>query len=206
MTDSKYEEEYTAKKPVKRREKKPPKKISERYLRNSGLYYLERFTASSGHFKTVMTRKINKSCYHHKEQDREECLAMLDRVTASLLKEGYLDDDGYVRGMVTSLRRAGKSKRIIMGKLAQKSVPSHDIEKALSQYDDENYDDPYEAELFAAITLARKKRLGPYDVRGKYEPQKALNIFARNGFNYDTSKRVMGMNMDEIYDLGYNAY
>lgn len=131
---------------------------------------------------------------------------MLDRVTEALLKEGYLDDDGYVRGMVTSLRRAGKSKRVIMGKLAQKRVPSHEIEKALSIYDEETFEDPYEAEFFSAITLARKKRLGPYDERNKYEPEKALNIFARNGFNYDTSRRVMNLTLDEIYDLGYNAY
>jgi len=194
------------KKPYKKREKKPPKKITERYLRNSGLYYLERFTASSGHFKTVMGRKINKSCYHHTDQDREECFAMLDRVTDSLLKEGYLDDDGYVRGMVTSLRRSGKSKRVIMGKLAQKRVPSHDIEEALTAYDEENYEDPYQAELFAAITFARKKRLGPYDEREKYEDEKALNMFARNGYNYDTSRRVLNMSQDDIYDLGYAAF
>ena len=190
----------------KKREKKPPKKITERYLRNSGLYYLERFTASSGHFKTVMGRKINKSCYYHKDQDREECFAMLDRVTEALLKEGYLDDEGYLRGMVTSLRRSGKSKRLIMAKLIQKRIPASDIEQALEKHDFENNEDPAQAELFAAIKFARKKRLGPYDERQKYEEEKALNIFARNGYNYDTSRRVLKMTQDDIYDLGYAAF
>ncbi|NCT41159.1 MAG: RecX family transcriptional regulator [Alphaproteobacteria bacterium] len=206
MDDSNPEPYKTKKKPYKKREKRPPKKISERYLRNSGMYYLERFTASSGHFKTVMARKINKSCYHHKDQDREECLAMLDKVTEDLLKQGYLDDDGYVRGMVTSLRRAGKSKKAIIAKLAQKRVPTSDIEKALEHFDTENTEDPSEAEFFAAITFARKKRLGPYDEREKYEDVKALAILARNGYSYDTARRVLNVTEDEIYELGYRVY
>jgi len=206
MDDSNPESAIEERKPRKKREKKPPKKITERYLRNSGMYYLERFTASSGHFKSVMSRKINKSCYHHKDQDREECLAMLDNVTEQLLKDGYLDDAGYVRGMVTSLRRAGKSKKAIMAKLGQKRVPTSDIETALEIFDTENNDDPYEAEFFAAITFARKKRLGPYDERQKYEDQKALSILARNGYSYDTAKRVLNITQDEIYELGYRVY
>ena len=206
MNDSNPEAYKTNKKPYKKREKKPPKKITERYLRNSGMYYLERFTASSGHFKTVMTRKINKSCYHHEDQDREECLAMLDKVTNDLLEQGYLDDDGYVRGMVTSLRRAGKSKKAIMAKLLQKSVPPQEIEKALAVIDTENAEDSNQAEFFAAITFARKKRLGPYDQRKKYEDEKALATLARNGYSYDTAKRVLKLSLDEIYDLGYNVY
>jgi len=206
MDDSNPEEYKTAKKPYKKREKRPPRKITEKYLRNSGMYYLERFTASSGHFKTVMGRKISKSCYHHTDQDREECLAMLDKVTDDLLKQGYLDDEGYVRGMITSLRRAGKSKKAIMAKLIQKRVPVSDIETALEKFDAENTDDSNEAEFFAAITFIRKKRLGPYDERNKYEDEKALSILARNGYSYDTAKRVLNITQDEIYELGYRIY
>ena len=151
------------------RKKKTPRKITERYLRNSGMFYLQRFTASSGHFKSVMARKIKKSCYFHKDQDYDECILLLDKVTTEFLDQGLLDDVGYLRGMVTSLRRNGKSKKAIMAKLLQKSIPAQDIEKALQSYDEENNNDPREAEFLAALKFARKKRLGPYDKHQKYE-------------------------------------
>lgn len=206
MNDSNPEDYKNDKKRPQRKEKRPPRKITPRYLRNSGMYYLQRYTASSGHFKSVMTRKIQKSCRHHEEQDFDECLEMLETVTQELLDQKILDDDGYVRGMVTSLRRAGKSKTIIMGKLIQKRVPKNDIEDALKEYDEETYEDPREAEFFSALTLARKKRLGPFDNAQKYEEQKALQVFARNGFSYDTSRRVMNMSADDVHELGYAAY
>ena len=188
-------------KPQNRRTKKVPRKISERYLRNSGLFYLQRFTASSGHFKTVMTRKIKKSCYHHKEQNFDECVALLDKITTEFIDQGYIDDSGYLRGMVTSLRRSGKSKKAIMAKLMQKQVSAEDIEAALQKYDEENYEailsPDYDAEFEAAKQFARKKRLGPYDEREKYDDQKALAMFARNGFGFDTAKRVLALeNLD----------
>ena len=189
----------------KTQKKKTPRKISERYLRNSGTFYLQRFTASSGHFKTVMERKIKKSCHFHKDQDYEECLDLLDKIIAEFLDQGLLDDDGYLRGMITSLRRNGKSKKAIIAKLMQKRIPPNDIEKALEIYDSENNEDPRQAEFIAAITFARKKRLGPYDERQKYETEKALNIFSRNGYSYDTSRRVLEVSKDELYDLGYAA-
>ena len=53
--------------------KKQPRKISPDYLRNSGLFYLQRYTASSHHFRVVMQRKINRSIAVHTSLDKEEC-------------------------------------------------------------------------------------------------------------------------------------
>ena len=198
MSDSKPEVSKTS---PQQRKKKTPRKISERYLRNSGMFYLQRFTASSGHFKSVMSRKIKKSCHFHKDQDYDACIEVLDKVTAEFLDQGLLDDDGYIRGMVTSLRRSGHSKKAIMAKLIQKRVAASDIEKALNTFDEENYEDPHQAEFLAALKFARKKRLGPYDEVQKYEPEKALNTLARKGFNYDTAKRVINLDPEELYEL-----
>lgn len=149
-----------------------------------------------------MTRKIKKSCHVHKDQDYEECLTLLDNITNEFLQQGYLDDEGYLRGMITSLRRSGKSRKEIMAKLMQKQIKPDDIQNALEQYDTENNDDPVEAEFHAALKFARKKRLGPYDKIEKYEQEKTLNMFARKGFNYDTARRVMMMSLDDVYELG----
>ena len=214
MNDSNPPDNKTEEKPRLNQRKKPknaqktkktPRKITERYLRNSGAFYLQRFTASSGHFKSVMSRKIKRSCHVHTDQDYEECLTFLDKVTADFLEQGLLDDDGYLRGMVTSLRRSGKSKKAIMAKLTQKRVPASDIETAIQNFDTENEQDSNEAEFFAALKFARKKRLGPYDERQKYDDNKALNVFARNGFNYNTARRVMNLDNDELYEAEHQT-
>lgn len=183
-----------------KRDQKPkaPRKITATYLRNSGLFYLQRFTASSGHFRTVMLRKIKRSCNFHKEQDYEECAALLDTLVQDFITEKHLDDDAYLRGMINSLRYSGKSKRIITAKLQQKQLPQGDIEEALREYDEENFEDPQEAEFLCALKFARKKRLGPFDKKEKYTFEKALNMMARNGFQYDTSKKIMALTDEDI--------
>ena len=181
--------------------KKIPRKITERYLRNSGLFYLQKFTASSGHFKTVMARKIKKSCYAHKDQDYEQCLELLDKVTEAFIEEGYLDDAGYLKGMVSSLRYSGKSRKEITARLVQKRLNVSDIVHALDQYDIDNENDFEDAEFYAALKFARKKRIGPYDHIQKYEVEKVLNMFARKGFSYDTARRVLQVSAVDLNAL-----
>lgn len=129
---------------------------------------------------------------------------MVDDLVQNFIEEKLLDDEGYVRGMVTSLRRQGKSRRVILGKLQQKQVPAEDIEKTLGQFDEDHFDDPREAELVSALKIARKRKLGAYDSAKKYEYEKALNILARQGFSFDTSRRVLEMNKDEIHEIESN--
>ena len=187
----------------KKKKPKAPKKITQSYLRNSGLFYLQRFTASSGHFKSVMLRKVKKSCAFHKDQDYEECAKLVDQLVNEFLDQGLLDDAGYVRGMVTSLRRQGKSQRAIMAKLQQKRVPPHAIESELQNFDEENFEDPKEAEFLSALKLARKRKLGPYDRTQKYEYDKALSILARQGFSFDTSRSVLELSATDAHEWEY---
>ena len=98
-------------------QKKIPRKISETYLHNSGLYYLERFAASKKHFKFVMKNKVKRSCMHHTEQDFEQCAAWVDALADKFEKVGLIDDDAYTNGLVASLRRKGKSRSAIINKL-----------------------------------------------------------------------------------------
>ena len=182
-------------------EKKPPKKISEKYLHNSGLAYLQRFTASSMHFKTVMTRKINKSCYHHLEQDRDECLVMLSNVTENFIKMGLLDDEAYLKGMITSFRRRGLSSRQIDGKLRQKGYDGDSIKNALIAHDQYEYKTEFQGDFYAALTFARKKKIGPYDINEKYEFDKALGIMGRAGYSFETAQKIIRMTVEELEEI-----
>ncbi|MCD8497437.1 MAG: hypothetical protein LRZ85_04760 [Alphaproteobacteria bacterium] len=39
---------------------------------------MQRYAASSGHFRQVMLRKVKKSCHAHADQDYEACAVLVD--------------------------------------------------------------------------------------------------------------------------------
>lgn len=182
-----------------RGERKPPKKITETYLHNSGLYYLQRFAASAGQFRTVMQRKIDRSCQHHPDQRREDCIALLDALIAKFENIGLLNDEGYARGMVITLRRRGLSERAILMKLQNRGLPESRIKEALAAYNDENRTDSAKSDFRAALRLAQKKKVGPY-ASGEFVYDKALSAFARAGFPFDIARRVLDMRAEELND------
>ncbi|NQZ13346.1 MAG: RecX family transcriptional regulator [Alphaproteobacteria bacterium] len=180
----------------KKSQKKPkvPKKISERYLHNSGLAYLQRFATSSAHFKTVMMRKIDKSCRHHKDQNKDDCEGLLDELIPKFQELGLLNDDAYIRGVVTSCRRRGLSSAKIKQKLAQKGINQDLIETAISEYDVENDSGDFPS----ALIFIKKKKLGAYDLDQKKDYQKSLAMMARAGFQYGIAEKALNLTPEQI--------
>lgn len=211
------------KKRQQRKEPRPPRKITERYLHNAGLHYLQRFAASSGHFRNVMMRKVDKSCAHHKEQDRAACEKMLDELIIKFKEIGLIDDFAYARGMVNSLRRKGLSSKAIHMKMRLKCLPSEVIQEALESYNEEN--NITTPELTAALRLCQRKRMGPFDrnssaalnvvkdidedeVNGDREQfnkkkQRQLSALARAGFAYDIAKKALEMSPEDAEEHGF---
>jgi regulatory protein len=165
--------------------KKVAKKLSERYLRNAGEYYLNRFPASSDHFVKVMTRKIDRSCKDHPDQDRQKWIDHLEKeVVPYFQKIGFLNDTLYANALFESLRKRGLSKMMIISKMTQKSVPSHMIDDVLNQ----DFDDKE-----AVIDFAKKKKIGRYNPHGCATPKdrhRDLGKLARAGFSYDIAMSV----------------
>lgn len=188
---------------------KPPKKISERYLHNSGLYYLQRFATSRAHFERVMMNKVRKSCAYHKDQSIDDCAKMVKTVAERFEELGLLNDRLYTQGVVTSMRRSAKSERAILAKLKQKGLPEDLIREMLDKIDMQDQSDRSQAELNAAIRLAKKRRIGPYsnDTEAKKEDdyKRALGILARAGFGFDTAQKVLEMSLEDAEELRLNA-
>lgn len=170
--------------------RRPPRRISATYLHNAGLHYLQRFATGSAHFRKVMMRKIDRSCAFHKDQDREKCVELLDSMILRFQESGLLNDGAYTRGMIDSLRRRGLSSRMIHAKLQAKGLGRDAIVQALSHYEDDHEGD---AEIAAALKLARRKKLGPFAAGPQAENhlQKSLATLARAGFSYEIARRVL---------------
>lgn len=182
--------------------KKQPKKITPSYLHNAGLYYLQRFAASTGQFQHVMQRKIDKSCMAHPEQDREDCQKWLSDVIETFQRSGLLNDELYATGAIRSLRQRGLSTRAIEAKMAIKGVSAALVKKTLQEIDGLSESDP---NIVAALRLARKRRIGPYCPPGKdAAPElrdKHLATMARAGFDFETAHKVLKMEKEEADNL-----
>lgn len=139
---------------------RPPVKKITTYLENSGKFYLERFPASTAQFRRVMTRKIDRSCRAHADQDREECLNLLETLISRFQTIGFLDDPAYASGLRYSLTSAGIPPHELPKPFARKGFPPDWLQEA-SAREPLNPDHDW----LAALRWIKKKRLGAYSTR-----------------------------------------
>ena len=165
--------------------KKIAKKISERYLRNAGEYYLNRFPASASHFMTVMTRKIDKSCREHPEQNRDEWINHIREVTIPYFQNlGFINDNLFAAALFNSLKNRGYSKAKIKSRMTQKGIPNDLIIAQLADgFNDKD----------AVILFAKKKKIGKFRTHpytDLNEQKRDLGKLARAGFSYEAAISV----------------
>jgi regulatory protein len=169
------------------RRRRGPRKATPDYLHRAALHYLERYQSSAENLRRVLLRKVQRSAIAH-GTDAEDGAAEVDRLIARFESAGLLDDAAYAEARTASLHRRGASRRAIAMKLRQKGVDADTIEGAL---DDLAELEP-EPELAAAVTYAKRRRLGPWRADGRAEArEKDLAALARQGFGYDTARRVI---------------
>lgn len=181
------------KSPPARRNKKP-RRVTESWLHNSGLYYLQRFSASTEQFRKVMKRKIERSCHAHPDQDRKNSFEMLEKLIQTFCRSGLLNDAVYAEGLLSSLQRRGLSSRTIRQRMKEKGLDQEVIDKLFQ----ERVSNDEHGDLKAALRLAQRRRIGPYRKKAYSEDvyKKEIAILARAGFDYQTAKRVLSFDDD----------
>ena len=169
-------------------------------LREAALRHLARYTATEAGLRAVLDRRIDR--WARATEDREDLSSSVAalkqdarQIAASLVTSGLIDDGAYAETRASGLLRAGRSRRAVAARLAAKGVGAEVAQAALP-------DDP-EAELAAALVLARKRRLGPFrrgespDPAGK---RRELAVLARAGFPQPVAARALGMAAEEAED------
>lgn len=195
----------SAKKENTRKKQKKPRKITPQYLENAGLYYLQRYAASTEHFRFIMRRKIHKSYCHHQTPDLDQCESWLDELINRYQRCGLLNDFEYARQLAISLRRNGKSVRAIEATMKTKQIRPEHISTAIEEADKMHQND---GEFMAALKLIKKKRIGPFrrTVGDEEQPElkkKHLGVLARAGFSYELSAKALSMSENEILNVLY---
>lgn len=183
--------------------RRPIKIPSTQRLHNIALHYLSRFAASEGSLRRVLKNRIMRAsiadpAFAADHAKQAQLHIDIETIIEKHRKSGVLNDAAYAETKTHSLRRAGKSRRIIEQKLKIKGIDRELIAKTLASKDEES--DPETVELKAAHILAKRKKLGPYRVTDTdfERHKKDVAAMARAGFSLSIIRKVLDLKKEEL--------
>jgi regulatory protein len=167
--------------------RRPPKPVTAERLHKAALHYLERYASSAANLRRVLMRRVDRAA-RAGISDREEGTALVAQEVERCRAGGLVDDKVYAEGRVQSLHRQGKPRSAIKRALQVKGVGATEIEQAVEHLQRDNAD----PDLAAALTLARRRRIGPFRVAGRGEnKQRDLAVLGRAGFSYEIARKIV---------------
>ena len=95
--------------------------------------------------------------------------------------------------------RRGYSLNKINQSLRHKGIDSKYIKQSI----DKIKEDQIEPDFVSALRLCKRRRIGPLRPQANRELfyKKDMGILARGGFNFDLSKRILSLDIDEFNKL-----
>ena len=192
-----------------RQERRPPMIPTLASLHDAALAYVARYAATEAALRRVLQNRIRKAAYAHPAFAADAAaIAALNTAIEALIDKhrrlGAVNDAAYAGMKAGSLRRAGRSRRFIQQKLAAKGVQA-DLALAAIEHKDAEQGDvgmggADGAELAAAVTYAKRKRLGVYRMaKPPADPLlrrklalRDLAALARNGFAFGIAQQALG--------------
>ena len=179
------------------RNRKKTLKVTVEEMRNFAFAYVEKYAPSKQQLKTYLLKKYLKtSAISVKKQDITN---LIDIVLSDLEKNSFINDKFYSESKARSMVRRGNSLNKIRNYLIGKGINDKFIKETVSKIVDENSDQDF----FSAIKLCKKKKIGPArteDNRPLFY-KKDISLLARNGFDFETSKKVMDLEKDDYQKI-----
>ena len=176
------------------RNKKKTLNVTVEEMRNFAFSYIEKYAPSKQQLKTYLLKKYLKfSAPDIKKQDVNN---LIDIVLSDLEKNRFINDKFYSDSKAKSMIQRGNSINKIRYYLIGKGIKNEFIKDTLSKIKDQNSDQDF----FSAIKICKKKRIGPArteDNRPLFY-KKDISLLARNGFDFETSKKVMDIDKDDF--------
>ena len=181
--------------PIRNRKKTLKATVEE--MRNFAFAYVEKYAPSKQQLKTYLLKKyLKNSVSNVKKQDINN---LIDIVLSDLEQNKFINDKFYSESKAKSMIQRGSSINKIRNYLLGKGINSEYINETVEKINDENSDQDF----FSAIKLCKKKRIGPArteDNRPLFY-KKDISLLARNGFDFETSKKVMNIEKDEYHKI-----
>ena len=166
-------------------------------MRNFALAYIDKYAPSKQQLRTYLLKKYLKlSVPNVKKQDVTN---LIDIVLSDLEKSKFINDKFYSESKAKSMIRRGNSINKIRNYLIGKGVNDQFIKDTVNKINEDNSDQDF----FSAIKICKKKRIGPArteDNRPLFF-KKDISLLARNGFDFETSKKVMELQKDDYLKI-----
>ncbi len=181
--------------PIRNRKKTLEVTVDE--MRNFAFAYVEKYAPSKQQLKTYLLKKYLKiSVSNVKKRDVTN---LIDIVLSDLEKNKFINDKFYSESKAKSMIQRGNSINKIRSYLIGKGINDQFIKDTVEKIKNENSDQDF----FSAIKLCKKKRIGPArtDNNRTLFYKKDISLLARNGFNFDTSKKVMDIEKDDYLKI-----
>ncbi len=181
--------------PIKNNKKTLEATVEE--MRKFALSYIEKYAPSKQQLKTYLLKKYLKlKTEKVKKQDVKD---LIEIITEDLEKSKFISDKFYSESKAKSLIQRGSSISKIRNYLISKGIQDKQIKQTIDKINENNEDQDF----FSAIKLCKKKRIGPSRVEDNRPLfyKKDISILARNGFNFEISKRVMDLDKNDYLKI-----
>ena len=179
------------------RNKKKTLQVTVEEMRNFAFSYVERYSPSKQQLKTYLLKKYLKSSVPNLK--KQDVTNLIDIVLSDLEKNKFINDQFYSDSKAKSMVQRGSSINKIRNYLIGKGINNQFIKDTVDKIHDENSDQDF----FSAIKICKKKRIGPArteDNRPLFY-KKDISLLARNGFDFETSKKVMDIKKDDFLKI-----
>ena len=181
--------------PIRNRKKTLQVTVEE--MRNFSFAYVEKYAPSKQQLKTYLMKKYMK--LSSTDVRKKDVNKLIDIVLSDLEKNKFINDQFYSESKAQSMIRRGNSINKIRNYLMGKGIHDEFIKGTVEKIKEENSDQDF----FSAIKICKKKRIGPArteDNRTLFY-KKDISLLARNGFDFQTSRKVMDMEKDEYLKI-----
>ena len=166
-------------------------------MRNFAFSYVEKYAPSKQQLKTYLLKKYLKTSVPNVK--KQDVTNLIDIVLSDLEKSKFINDKFYSESKAKSMIRRGNSINKIRNYLIVKGINNQFIKETVEKIKNENSDQDF----FSAIKLCKKKRIGPARVEDNRPLfyKKDISVLARNGFDFETSKKVMDIEKDDYLKI-----
>ena len=179
------------------RNKRKTLQVTVDEMRNFAFTYVEKYAPSKQQLKTYLLKKYLKASVPNVK--KQDIANLIDIVLLDLEKNKFINDKFYSDSKAKSMIQRGNSINKIRNYLIGKGINDQFIKDTVNKIQDENSDQDF----FSAIKICKKKRIGPArteDNRPLFY-KKDMSLLARNGFDFETSKKVMDITKDDFLKI-----
>ena len=154
-------------------------------LKKYAIQYLSKYDSTKKNLERVLRNKIRRINNANKDE-KFFLFKLIFKIIEELESKQILNDARYTDKKIIYFSSQGKSKQFIKNYLLQKGIEKNLINSTLEDFELNNPD----WEFKSAKIFVRKKIWGLNDKKNK---EKNLAKMSRAGFNYNISKKTLGL-------------